>query len=129
MRSPPQLTVQLLLATPIILGHQLHGQIKLNAGQQWPRRFPLDAQRAEVVESAALLVIDNQVQERVAVAGDWDLKETKVRCRGRAQATTGTMFRVNTEDHTGTATCDHMMHPESSWLPYGLMRVLVRNLG
>lgn len=63
------------------------------------------------------------------MAGDWDLQETKVRCCGHAQVTMGTMFRVNTEDHTGIATCDHMMYPESGWLPYGLMRVLVNNLG
>lgn len=64
------LTLKLLLATPIILGHQLHGQVKLDAGQPWPRGLPLDAQRTEVVKLAALLIIGSQVQQRVAVAGD-----------------------------------------------------------
>lgn len=80
-----------LLATPVIPGHQLHGQVKLDAGQQWPRGLPLDAQRAEVAELAALLVIGSQVQEGVAVAGDWNLQETKVRCCDRAQVTMGSV--------------------------------------
>lgn len=81
-----QLTMQLLLATSIIPGHQLHGQVKLYAGQKWPGGLPLDAQGAEVVEPAALLVIGSQVQSGTAVAGDWNLQEEKVSCHGHIQA-------------------------------------------
>lgn len=87
--------MQLLLAAPIILGHQLHGQVKLNAGQQRPGGLPLDTQRAEVVESAALLVIGSQVQHGVSVAGDWNLQEAKIRCHGHTQTTLDTMFTLS----------------------------------
>lgn len=85
IRLPTQLTMQLPLAAPIAPGHQLHGQLKLDAGQRGPGRLPLDAQRAEIVESAALLVVGGQVQQGVAVAGDRNLQEVKVPHPGQAQ--------------------------------------------
>lgn len=86
-RLGPQLTVQCLLAAPVVPGHQLHGQVRLDAGQHRPGRLPVDAQGAEVVEPAALVVIGSHVQEGVAVAGDRNLQEAKVGLCGRAQST------------------------------------------
>lgn len=74
----PPLTMQLPLAAPVVLGHQLQGRGRLDAGQQRPAGLPLDAQRAEVVEPAALLVVGGQVQQRAAVAGDRNLQEAKL---------------------------------------------------